>query len=129
MKRLLLLALLLASSDASAAKLVSRKAKSYLPVFGVGSTASVSYTATAGYVGGLVPLDGAPTEIIRLFTTSAAYIKTGVGVTATAADMKIPAATEMILEVPSGDRVSIMGADGTTGFAYITFLKLFPSLD
>jgi hypothetical protein len=111
--KLLLALLLLVTSEAHAAKLVSQRALQYLPTFGIGSTSSVAYAGLPGTSFRWYATGGGPTTLLRLVTTSAALIKVGDAPTAGAADMLLPANTEMILEVISGYRVS--AAPLTTG--------------
>lgn len=129
MKRLLFLSLILLSHEASAAKLVSHKIRQYFPVFGMGSTTSVVYTTAQGSVGFITPSDGAATELVRIYTTTAAYVDIGTNPAPTNASMPIPANTEMILEVLSGHKVGAVSSTGSGGNLFVTRLSFFPNND
>ena len=57
---------------------------------------TVSYTGTAGVTATFQP---GPSDVL-VFCTTAAYVKVGVGVTATTASTPLPANTPMIFRVP-----------------------------
>lgn len=128
MKRLLLLALLLAPQDASAAKLISSKVRSYLPVFGIGATSSVLYSGTQGSVA-ITSDAGSDTELVRIFTTTATYIDIGTDPNPSEADMMLPANTEMILEIPSGYSIGAEDRTSGSGILSVTKLVTYPTLD
>lgn len=123
---MLLLSLLLAVTPAHAVRRISDNGPDYFPAFSQGSVQSVSFTGTAGAVNIAASL-GRANEIVRIFTTSKAYIAVGSGVTATAASMPIPAETEVTVEVPSGHRISAVsrGASGS-GDLFVTHLEFLP---
>ena len=56
-----------------------------------------TYTGTAG-----VTATFRPAKAVLVWTTSDAYVKVGEGVTATTADLPIPAYTPVMLAVPQG---------------------------
>lgn len=58
---------------------------------------SVAYTGTAGSTSTF-----SPAQAVLIWTTSDAYVKVGEGVTATSADLPIPAYTPVMLSVPAG---------------------------
>jgi hypothetical protein len=128
--RLILAALLLFSANAQAAKRLAMNGPNYLQAFGVGSTFSVSYTGTAGRTSIWYPTGGGNTVLLRIFTTSAAHIRTGTSPepTATASDFILPANTEMILEVPSGSKVSAVPVS-TNGLLYTSEIITYPGSD
>lgn len=126
--KLLLALLFLVSTEAHAAKLMSQKVRSYFPVLGMGSTSSVAYTGTAGSSFEWTPSGGASTILLRIITTTAAHIKVAASPTATTADPYLPANTEMLLEVPTGSKVSAI-QNATGGFLYTTEMLLYPNLD
>lgn len=126
--KLLLALLFLASANANAAKLVSSKALQYLPVFGIGSTSSVAYTNTSGETFVWNPVGGGQTTVLRVLTTSGAYISHGTAPSATALDMYLPANTEIILEILAGSKVSAVSAGGP-GRLFTTEIITYPSKD
>lgn len=117
--------LLFSSADGFAAKRLSNRGFSYLPTFGVGSTGSVSYTATAGATSYLPAGDGSATALVRIFTSTAAYLAVGANPTATTAGIPIAANTEMILEVPSNHKISAVQLSAP-GNLYVTHLVMYP---
>ncbi len=127
MRFVLLAALLLISSPAFAAKLISTNEPAYLPVFGIGSTTSVLFTTAAqGSVSPMVPAGGSATELVRVFTTQNAYVAIGTDPNPTSADMVVVANTEMILEVLSGHRIGAK-SQSVNGALYVTHLVTFPN--
>jgi hypothetical protein len=128
MKHAILAVLILFSTNVHAAKLVSAKGLQYLPVFGVGSTGSVAYNGTANAGFKWFATGGGQTTLLRIMTTSAAYIAQGAAPTATALDLYLPANTELILEVPSGNKISAIQASGP-GRVFATELITYPSAD
>jgi len=56
-----------------------------------------TYTGTAGVTGTFMPA-----KAVLVWTTSDAYVKVGEGVTATVADIPIPAYTPYLITVPPG---------------------------
>lgn len=59
---------------------------------------TASYTGTAGTTSTWPPGPGG----VLVFTTTAAYVKVGVGVTATTASTPLPANVPVLLKVPQG---------------------------
>lgn len=57
---------------------------------------TAAYTGTAGNTGTFPP----GTQTLIVWTTTAAYVKVGVGVTATTASTPLPANTPIIMRVP-----------------------------
>lgn len=109
-----------------AAKRLSEFGADYAQVFGVGSTSSVSYTGTAGSSFSMIAAGGSATAVVRVLTTTAAYIAVGSAPTATASDMLLPANTEIILEIPTGNKVSAVPLT-TSGTMYVTHMILYSS--
>lgn len=128
MKHLFIAGLFFASVNAQGAKLVSIKARQYLPVFGLGSTSSVAYTGAGGSSFQWNPVGGGDTVLLRIFTTTAAHIKVAASPTASAADPILPANTEWILEVPAGSKVGAVPVS-TSGLLYSSELITYPSND
>lgn len=62
------------------------------------AAATTTYTGTAGTLAGWVP---GPTSVAVVCTT-AAYVRVGEAVTATAGDLYVPANVQVILSVPKG---------------------------
>ena len=62
------------------------------------AAATVAYTGTAGSTSTFPP--GA--NAVLVFCTTAAYVKVGVGITATTASTPLPANTPIIMRVPPG---------------------------
>lgn len=123
----LLALVLLTSFEASAAKRLGGQGFSYFPSFGLGSTSSVAYTGTAGRTFALLSGVGEPTVLVRVLTTTAAYIAVGASPTAVASDMLLPANTETILEIPDGYKVSAVPLS-SSGTLYATLLTVTPGL-
>lgn len=128
MKHAFLAVLILFSSNAQAAKLVSERGLQYLPVFGLGSTSSVAFTGASGESFVWNATGGGGTVLLRIFTTQAAYIAHGTNPDATSADPILPANTEMILEIPSGEKISA-AAVSTGGTLYTSELLTYSNLD
>lgn len=129
MKHILIAVLLLASTEAYAAKLLSYRARQYFPAFGLGSTSSVAYTgAASGESFVWNAAGGGETALLRVFTTTAAHIAVGTDPDAGASDPILPANTEMILEVPAGYKVSAKPVS-TAGVLFTTELVTYPFKD
>jgi len=94
----------------------------------VGSTGSVAYSGTSGQTIYWNPTGGGQTTLLRIITTSAAYISQGSNPTATANDIYLPANTELILEVLAGYRIAALQASGP-GRLFATEILTFPSAD
>lgn len=124
----LLVALALLPANGFAAKRLSNKYPSYFPVFGLGSTSSVAYTGAAGKSFSMLASDGAATNVVRVLTTTAAYIAVGSDPTATASDMLVPANTEIYLEILSGYKVSAVPLS-SSGTLYVTNMVTYPNND
>jgi hypothetical protein len=62
------------------------------------SGANVAYTGTAGSTTTFNPVQPA----VYVYVTTDAYIRVGEGVTATTADLPVPAYTPVVLQVPKG---------------------------
>ena len=67
---------------------------------------TTTYTGTAGTLAGW---PAGPTRV-AVVTTTAAYVRVGVGVTATAADLYIPANVHVIIKVPQDSRAWTVSA-------------------
>lgn len=61
---------------------------------------TVAYTGTAGTVTGWPP----GPAYVSIVCTTAAYVRVGVGVTATAADLYLPANEQRLVKVPADTR-------------------------
>lgn len=123
-KLLALLALLVLPLHAQAAQRIDQY--TYFPSFGIGSTSSVAYGVAAGTTFAMIASDGNANALVRVFTTTAAYIAVGASPTATASGMLIPANTERIIEIPSGYKVSAAPLS-SSGVLYSTLLTMFPT--
>lgn len=109
--------------DTYAAQRLSSKVESYLPVFGIQSTASVAYTGSQGSVG-VQSLVGEKTVLVRVLTTSAAYLDIGANPNPSSAGVPIAANTEMVIEVLSGYRIGAI-QQSSSGTLYVTKLKIY----
>lgn len=92
----------------------------YVPAFALGTTQSVAYTGTAGRITNAI---GEQIELVRIWTSTDAFIKIGQGaVDATTSDMPITAKVAEYFEVRQGDKVSAIQQSGN-GTLYVTELK------
>lgn len=122
--RYLVILLALISVEASASKrLNQRQPYSYYQSFGVGSTQSVTYTGTQGSVV-IQSSGGEATELVRIFTTTAAFIDIGTTSAATIDDMPLAANGELIIELTNNEHISAVQATAG-GSLYVTHLPFF----
>lgn len=126
--KLLLALLLLATPNAHAAKLMSQKVRSYFPAVGLGSTSSVAFTGSGASSFTWEASGGARTMLVRVFATQSAYIEVGESPTPSSADPILPANTEMILEIPTRQKVGA-AAVSSNGILYVTEFLTYPNLD
>lgn len=68
-----------------------------------GATQTVSYTGTAGTISSAI---GEGTNVVRVWTSTAAYIAFGASPTATSSDIPIPANTPEYFLISPGHKVS-----------------------
>lgn len=122
-KTLLLLALII-STPAFAAKPLGVRGVSYLPVFGYDSTSSVAYTATQGSTAAIGANDGAATVLVRIYTTTAAFVDIGTNPNPTTTSIPLAANTETVLEIVAGHKVGAI-QQSSGGTLYVTRLKTF----
>lgn len=81
-----------------------------------GTTQNVAYTGTAGTITNAI---GTGITVIRVWLTTAGFIKIAASPTATTADIPMPANTPEYFVVPPGSKVSaIQSASG--GTLYVT---------
>lgn len=125
MKKLLsLLLALFIAAPAFAAQPLTTSRRAYLPVFGYDSTASVAYTGSQGSTSPIGANDGAATVLVRVLTTSATYIDIGTNPSPSSAKIPLPANTESIFEIVSGERIGAI-QQSSGGTLYVTRLKIF----
>lgn len=124
MRALLLIAAIVFGNQAFAAKPLTTRGISYMPVFGYDSTASVAYTGSQGSTSPINADDGAGTVLLRVLTTTAAYIDVGANPNPSSAKIPLPANTETIIEVVAGHRVGAI-QQSSGGTLYVTRLKIF----
>lgn len=81
-----------------------------------GTTQTKAYTGTAGVIDNAVSVG---TNVVRVWVTTAAFIKIGASPSATTSDIPMPANTPELFIVPPGSKVSaIQSASG--GTLYVT---------
>lgn len=81
-------------------------------VFRFGATQKVAYTGTHGVIANAI---SAGINVIRVWTTTLAYIQIGTAPVATNADIPIPANTPVFIVVPSGGTMKVSAIQDAAG--------------
>ena len=123
MKAIFALILVLASQPAIAGKLVNQDVRQYFPSFGLGSTQSTAYTATASSTSQILSPNGGMTELVEIVTSSDAFVAEAA--IASSTSLFVPAKTPLIIEVLSGDTISAKQVN-SGGTLFVTHLPTFP---
>lgn len=122
MIRLIILAIAaIWASSAYASQKLDRNG-GYFPSFGYGSTTSVAYSGSQGSLP-ILAAGGAQYELVRIYTTSAAYIDIGAAPAAGSSKMPVAANTATIIEVISGQHIAAV-QQSASGTMYITRLPM-----
>lgn len=122
MKAFLLILGALLTAPAFAAQPLTTKGISYLPVFSYDSTSSVAFTSTQGSTSAINSANGEATILVRILTTSAAYIDIGTNPNPNTSKIPLPANTESIVEIVAGHRIGAV-QQSSGGTLYVTRLK------